>query len=534
MVGNPNKTLVINNFQGRLTRYNYGDINSGLAKYPTTFGNDPFSNPSNLTWFETPVRIDPNESVITDLIMAARPRLESGITYVYAIGHTGRLYKIQVNDPTTYAPNYDNVVLLATLIINTPTFKYGSSIQFFGNTERIWIGHDKGVTKIDFAGTNEAFIGVLSSYTANVPRPSVSFVGKLYFGNGKNILEIDSTETITSYTKLSPGFDSGSQVRDIDNSPDGNYLQMIVSRVSAPDLTSTTQDTNSLSSSDSYKALWNGVDTGVTSRESFNAYSINSNISFGPYSYTMGYDLGGAAIYTGGNKIVSLPNSISPNFNALFSTGNLMGFGSPETSSSFLKGSLLTFGQYDREIPEGLFRFFRISATTQTDIIQMPTCLIVSNLFYGSSSSGYTGNQVGSAKIFFSTLETSSAPTTKYKLYKFTTVPTGLGSAIGGVYETQSQLFTKKIQVKEARLYVDPLVTNNSFKVDLIGSGGNVIVGSTYTFTVGSTATAGNDYVWYNPQVSPSYAIGVRITNLGSANWTCNKMEIDYSEIAGK
>ena len=85
---NPIKTLVIDNFQGRLTRYSDGDINSGLAKYATTFGNDPFSSPGNLTWFEAPTRIDSSETVITDLIMASKPRLESGITYVYAIGHT--------------------------------------------------------------------------------------------------------------------------------------------------------------------------------------------------------------------------------------------------------------------------------------------------------------------------------------------------------------------------------------------------------------------------------------------------------------
>src|SRR3990167_4164881 len=155
---NGTETLVVNNFQGRLTRYAEGDINSGFAKYTSTFGNDPFTKPGNLTWFESPTRIDSDEDVLTDLIVAARPRLESGITYVYAIGSTGRLYKIQVNDPTTYNPNYDNPVLLATLTAQSPTFKYGASIQFFGATEKIYIGHDKGVTSINFDGTGEAFV----------------------------------------------------------------------------------------------------------------------------------------------------------------------------------------------------------------------------------------------------------------------------------------------------------------------------------------------------------------------------------------
>lgn len=524
-------TKVINNFQGRLSRYDNGDLNSGYAKYSSTFGNDPFTSPGNLTWFEAPTRIDPNASVVTDLIMAAKPRLESGATYVYAIGHTGRLYKIQVNDPTTFAPNYDNAVLLTTLTVSSPTFKYGSSIQFFGATERIYIGHDLGVTRVDFNGANETFVGTLSSYTANVPRPSSQFNGKMYFGNGTNILEIDSTATVTTYTKLSPAFPVGTQVRDIDVSPDGNILQITVARVSAPDMTSATQDTSSLSSGDSYIFRWNGIDVGYTSFDTFNSYSTNSNLSFGSSSYTMGYDLGGATIYSGATKIISLPLSLSPNFSAMFSTGNLLGFAAPEQSASVLKGALIAFGQYDREVPEGLYRFFRITAGgTQTDIIQMPVTLIVSNLFYGSSSAGYSGNQVGSAKLYFSTLETSAAPTTAYKLYKFTTVPTGLGTAIAGVYETQSELFSKKIKLGEVRLYTQPLVANNSFTVELIGSNGGVISGSSKTFTVGTNVTAGDDIVRYSPQIAPTYALGVRITNVGSVNWTGSKIEIDINQ----
>lgn len=533
-------TKIIENFGGRLTRDNIGDMNSGLAKYPTTFGNDPFSNISNLTWLEAPTQIDPSGSVITDLIMAARSRLESGITYVYAIGHTGRLYKIQVNQPSGYNPNLDMPVLLTTLVVNSPTFKFGSSLQFFGSTEKIYVGHDLGVTTVNYDGTGEAFVGVLGSYTANVPRPSAAFVGSIFFGNGNNILQIDSTSTVTTYAKLSPAFESGTYVRDLDISPDGNYLQIITSRLNSPDLTSSVQDTTSLSSTDSYKSLWNGTDLGVTSRESYNGYTINSNVTFGPFSYTMGYDLGGAAIYTQGQKIISLPNSISPNFGAMFSTGNLMGFGTPETASTFLQGSIMAYGQYDEEVQKGLYRFLRLTAgTPQTDIITMPLCLIVSNLFYGSSSSGYAGNQVGSAKMYFSTLETSAAPTTKYKFYKFTTVPTGLGTSIGGVYETQQEtsfslfrsILSKKFKPTQIRFYTEPLVANNSFKIDLIGSDGNPMADCSKTFTVGSgPITAGQDYLWYTPAGAPTYSLGVRITNLGSVNWTGVKLEIDYQE----
>ena len=524
------ETLTINNFQGRLTRYLDGDINSGYAKYNSTFGNDPFSNPGNLTWFEAPTQIDSGASVITDLIMVARPRLESGITYVYAIGHTGRLYKIQVNDPTTYNPNYDNPVLLATLTDQSPTFKYGSSIHFFNSSEKIYIGHDKGVTSINFNGTSEAFVGDVGTWTQNVPRASVSFAGILYFTNGTNLAAIDSTGTVVTYTKLSPAFPVGTQARDIDVSPDGNYVQIVVSRVPQPDLTAATQDTSSLSSGDSYFIYWNGIDDGYTSYNPFLSYSINTNLSFGAYGYTLGYDLGGAAIYSGAQKIISLPESLAPNFGALYSTGNMLGFIAPEQDSDVLKATLMNYGQYDNEIPVGLFRFFRRSAQgTETDVIQTPMCAVVSNLLLGSSSAGYTGNQVGSAKLYYSALEISAAPTTKYKLYKFTTVPTGLGTAIAGVYETQNQFFSKKITVKDVRVYADPFVTNNSFTIDLIGSSNSPMTNGSKTFT----PTVGDDFAWWTPQIAPTYSLGVRITNAGSANVVINKIEVDYA-LGGK
>lgn len=529
------KPLIIDNFSGLLTRKKTGDINSGFAKYAPTFGNDPFSSPGNLTWLEQPTRIDSGEAVITDLIVAARPRLESGITYVYAIGHLGRLYKIQVNDPTTYNPNYDTAVLLTTLTAQSPTFKYGSSVNFFGTTERIYIGHDKGITRVDFNGSNETFVGVAGSWTASVPRPAVQFAQYLYVGNGNNLAQITAGAAVGSYAVLNPALFVGTYVRDLDVSPDGNYIQATVSRINSPDMTVTTQDTNSLSSADSYVFLWDGVLNGnnegiASARSTFNSYSTNANLSFGNFGYTMGYDLGSVAIYSGNQKIVTLDNSVSPNFASLFSTGNLLGFGSPEQDASVLKGSLMVYGQYDNEIPAGLFRLFRISATTQTDIIQMPYCGIVSNLFYGSSSAGYTNNLVGSAKVYFSTLETDSAPTTKYKLYKFTTVPTGLGTAIAGVYETQTQLFSKKIRVGQIRIYAEPMVTNNSFTIALIGSDGAIITGSSQTFTTGSGGTvSGDDVMKYNPLIEPTYALGVRVTNAGTVNMTILKVEIDWS-----
>lgn len=538
-------TKVIDNFTGRLTRQNTGDMNSGFAKYSTTFGNDPFTSPSDLTWFYNPVIFGNFTLTGNGLVMAAKGRLENGITYVYVITHLGKLCKIQVNDPTTGTPVYNLVTVLTTLTINAPTFKYGTSMQFYGATEKIFIGHDLGVTKVNFDGSGEAFVGVLGSYTANVPRPSELFLGKLYFGNASNLVEIDSTETVISYARLSPSFPAGTFVRDIDVSPDGNYLEMIVSSIPQTDLTSVVADTYDLSNADSQVALWTGTTDGITSYQTYNGYSITSNMVFGPYGYVMGYDLGGAAIYSQGQKLVSLPTSTSPNFGAMFSTGNLLGFASPDFSSDVdgvATSSVLVYGQYDEEIPKGLFRFFRLSAgvdIVQIEPVHIPVCTVVSNLFLGSPNGDYFGEQVGTALIYFSVIGVDNGGVPVSNLYYFITSPTAVDAlinpvvAVKGTYETQNEiLHSKKVKVTEVRVYTTPLGTGNSFEVGLIGSNGT-IPGTTKDFTVGTNVTAGVDMVQYTPMMAPTYTLGLQINNLGDINYTIVKVEIDW-EVSGK
>src|SRR3990167_8781064 len=96
------------------------------------------------------------------------------------------------------------------------------------------------------------------------------------------------------------------------------------------------------------------------------------------------------------------------------------------------------------------------------------------------------------------------------------------------LYQTQTQLFSKKIQVKEIRVYGEPWITDNSFRIDLIGSNGAVMTNGSQTFIAGTNLTIGNDFAWYNPGIAPTYALGLWIENLGTANFTINKIEIDY------
>lgn len=526
------RTLVINNFRGSMSEYPNGDINSGLSYMLNTFANNPYANGSygQLTWVAASEQIDPAGAVITDLVMAGKERVESGVLYVYAIGHTGRLYKIQVNDPTAFDPDYDNPVLIATLAVNSPIFTRGGFVDFFGATEKIYIGHDKGVTSINFDGTGEAFVGVLGSYVQDVPRPLQQFLGKLYIGNGANLAEVDTTATVTTYAKLTPAFPTNSQVADIDASMDGTYLESVVTRLALPNILSTSANPAAAASSDSYIFKWNGTDTGYTSFSTFPSFTLSANVMFGDYQYTFGSDQFGAAMFNPTKKLLTITDEFPTMPNAVSSTGNLVTWMAP---LFYVDHTELTYGVYgdaDFEMSGYWSTFGQLPTGTETDVILVPFQLPISNYATGASSNGYAGNVFSQAKIYYSTLETSSAPTVKYKLYKWSP-GTATGTILdGAIYQTQTQLFSKKIKVNEIRIYGKPWVANNAFTVDLIGSSGLPITGGSKTFTAGSNLTIGDDFVWYNPDIAPTYALGVMITNNGTANHTINKIELDVSD----
>lgn len=537
-------TLTIDNFRGSYTAYLFGDINSGRSYEGTSSGANPFIKPGQLTWTQLPAQIDAAGAVITDLIMAAKERVESSILYVYAIGHTGRLYKIQVNDPTTHNPDYDTAVLLATITSGTPTFTRGGFMDFFGATERIYIGHDKGVTRIDFAGSNETAIS--GTWVQTVPRPLQQFLGKLYIGNGANIAEIDSTATVTTSTKLSPGFPTNSQVRDIDFSPDGTYIEIVVSQLALFDLTASTQETSSIANSDSYIFKWNGIDVGYTAFTTFPSFSLDANIMFQNYQYTFGNDLFGNAVFNPNEKIIATTETTSQLPNAINSNGNLLLYMSSLHFSGVLEADLVMYGSNDFEVghPVGFWDVMFLNATApETDIIRVPLMIPVSKTGYGSSTNSYTNNIFGTSKIYFSTLETSSN-TTKYRFYKWSIntspvqSPTVTNANTVAFYQTQIQMFSKKINMSEIRIYGEPWVANNSFQIDLIGSGNTAISGGTKIFTAQNTDPSapmyiGTDYAWWGPDTAPTYCVGLGITNLGTTNHVINKIEIDYAT-AGK
>src|SRR3990167_3396334 len=532
------KTLTITELDGPLTRRNNGDINSGLAKYDTSWGYDPYSKPGNLTWMEQPVSIL-SLAGATSVIGIMKTRVQGsaqgnqGFVYTVSNGASGALRRIQVNDTTTSNPNFDTASLVGFISADQSRIP---GIVIYGSPEKIFYGDGSAsFSKVIFDGSSPSTIALASSVTSSVPRPMITFLGKIYFGNGNNIGEIDTTELITTGAKLSPALPVGVFVKDLDVTPDGNYLQIIASKSSPADFSENSVDGNAMST-ESYKFLWNGIDDAATYFEEYGGTNLTAGQTFGDKNYALGFDPQGTAIFSQQQKVATLPNTISPHPTATFSTGNMLGFMCPEYVEGELRGSLFNYGQFDSESPAGLFRILRHESTVKTDVPIVNAVVNVSNLLYFPSYSSYTNDTGGVGKIYFTTKEASaeSNADTRSILWRFTTVPTGVGSIVAGTYETQTQLFSKKVKVSEVRVYTEPLIGGNDFIVDVIGSGGSVMSGGSQRFVVGTSSIAtGTDMVHFNPAMAPTYACGVRITNssvTGVANWTGTKIEIDYSD----
>ena len=511
--------LTITNFGGPLTRRNTGEINSGLAKYATSWGYDPYSKPGNLTWMEQPTSILTGAST-TDTIIAMKARTEGALQRVYALNAVNTLYKISVNGAEN--PSLDSPSVIGT--IGTGAHNRGTGIEFYGATEKIFIGTDSNVQKVNFDGSSASIIGTL---TSDVPRPIITFLGKLYIGNGNNIAEVDSTETFTSTAKLSPALPSGLFVRDLDLTPDGNYLQILASRTNAQDPTGANLDPYASFSADSYRFYWNGIDDSFSAMENYSGITLSANASFGESNYMFGYDTNGSALFRGPKKIASLPTLSPVSFNSTFSHANILGFAAPEydTTTTTVKATIMNYGQYDAEVPSGLFRLLRHPAQIRTDYVGVPVAINVSNLLYSPSVAAFSDNISGVSKIYYSTQEDDTNGAATQKLWKFSITPVGLGSVVAGVYETQNQIFSKKVKLGEVRFYTEPLVADNAFTLAVLNSGSSIIAQNTYT--VGSNVTAGEDLIRFTPQIAPTQAVGFRITNSGSKNWTGLKLEAD-------
>ncbi len=519
------ETLIVDKFIGNLTRYRDGDINSGKANYYVSWGYDCFAFSGTLTFSQGTTSI--SKGVITDLILDGKVHIENGVTYMYAIGHLKRLYKIQVNNPSASNPDYDNPVLLATLN-NNQTFQFAGSLDFYqGNSsEKIWIGHDVGITKINFDGSGETNL-IGGSWITNVPRQQVQQAGKLYFTNGSNLASVDGTEAVTSYAVLSPGFPVNMQARDIDITSDGTYIVTTLTRNPIGVISQVTPNAPDAAAMFSMIVYWNGTDAAASSSKQYPSFSMSSYFTFSAFEYVFGQQVAGSH-FGDTNKVLFIDEFDDPPMpNAVISSGDLIGYMTTMWNNGFKQAVLNLYGTIDADTPKGMYRQLLQSSTlTNGDIIKVPFCGIVSSFNQGGHSSGYTDqfNTTGTGKSYFSTLEYDGVNTT-YGFYSMKNVTDFLGAANTGVYETQHQPFSKKIKASEIRVYLEPASANTSFTIDLIGIDGSVISGGSKTFS----SITGQDLVQYNPAHAPTACLGVRITNAGAVTPFIHRIEIDYS-----
>ena len=533
------ETIEITNFSGKLTRKIDGDLNSGFANFTTSFGYDPFSKPGNLTWFEAPVDISTG---ITDLIVAAKPRFESGTQYIYALGSTGKLYKIQPNSITS--PNVDSVIGIGSVLAGSSSYNFGGSIEFFGATEKIYIGSDSGVNSINFDFTADQRIGGASNYTSNRYRPLKQFIGKLFYGNGNNLGAIDSTGTIVpsvaSSGQINPALPTSNYVTDLDVAPDGNYLYITATTIPNENITTVSNDRQDAASGEGYLYKWNAIDQGITALSSIPSYAVtalqtylNNNIFFSNDSF-------GASLNDGTNKLLTLPNNKAPFPNSTTVTGNFISWVAPElVNGTALSASMYYYGKLDENSENGLWRVMRYGTTLSSGFIyQTPVNLLTNNKYSTVNNAITSIVTLGYGKHYFSVYDVNSG-TNSYKLLRFLITPTGSGTPQLGVYQTQTQLFGKRVSIKQIRVYTEPTATNNGFQIDLVGSDGAIITNGTfnYSYSAGTgdiTKLEGSlERINFNPKMMDVYACALRITNTGTSNMTIKKIEVDW-EPSGK
>lgn len=411
----------------------------------------------------------------------------------------------------------------------TPTFHYGGTLELFGIY--MFIGHDKGLLRINPSDGSGVF-QVNGSWQADVPRPLKKFISNLYVGNQYNIAEVNSSGVVLSSNKLSPSVQSPQVVVDLDVTSDGVYLVITSHSTSSDIVDSVSPNVFDGYSGDSGNYYWNGTDTGITRFTSYPSFNASAYATFSSSEYLFGNDILGTSLSTPSQKVLTLPFMNPPVPNAISSDGNMVVFMAPEYIGGKLQAGFHAFGQFDIEMQPSHFRnLLKASTLTNGDVVRVNAMSVITDIIYGPQHAGYTNNVITNGKIYFSTLEYDGS-TTYYGFWAFNLYPTGSGNTDSGAYGTQQQLYSKKISCKEIRVYMNPAVVGQSFRVDLVGIDGNVITDTSglNTFTVGTSLVAGETIAWYNPIHSPTPALGILITNLGTVTPHIHKVEVDRAQ----
>ncbi len=535
------QTIAITNFSGRLTRIPNGDLNSGFSKFTSSFGYDPFSKPMNLTWLEQAADIT---GPISNMPLAATTALIANSNNAFVIDQSKKLYRIQTASASN--PTLDSVIGIGS-VANGTSFNFGASVTFFGSVVGgvssepfLYVSHDSGLNKIMSDGAAETIVIAGSNkLVPNSFHALKEFIGKLHIGNGNTIAAIDSTGIASSsvmstglgnyYSELMPPLPVTDRVQDLDASVDANYLLVTSSQIPTERLDTVGNDGANSSRAESNLYRWNGTDVAVTAATRISSFGVTAQQTFLGQNMVFGDDSFGTVVSDTQNKLLTLPNNKSPLPNATDTNGNFLTWASPEVNGTTRYMSLYYYGALDEENPKGLYRLLRW-ATTQSNaqVFQVPLCLLV-NSAYRTLNSSYTITTTGYGKHYIGLMSVNTSGTYQGFLLRFLVTPTGTGTPQLGVYETQTQLFSKRMSIAQIRVYTEPVVTGNGFRLDLIGSDGSIIPNGTFNYVFGDPIDKG-ERINFNPGTQTLYALGVRITNTGTTNMTIKKVELDISD----
>lgn len=540
------QTKVITNFTGRLTRILNGDMDSGFAKFTNSFGYDPFSKPMNLTWLETASDIT---GPINNLPQAGKVlSASSDGPNVHVIDQGGKWYQIRSSSPSN--SNINSVIGIQSVAGNN--YQFGTSMEFFGSVVgvdlasnrlgKLYVGNDSNVKSINPDGSAEATVGNGTFYTTNVYKPLKPFAGKLVFGNGNTIGVIDNTGTVNSsvistgtsggiYSSLNPALGTLTKVLDLEVTTSNDYLVMASSDILQEErLDSTVYDiTQTFGSQDGKIVLWNGTDQAATAATSVPTYLLSAIQTYFKNNSFFAADTFGTAFNDGNGKVLSLPNNKPPLPNAVATNGNFITWACPEVVGTARFMSLYYYGHLDQENPAGLYRVLRWATTQSAGFVsKAPLNLLVSNKYQTVNGAGTAVVTYGLGKHYIGVNSVNSSATANF-LLSFLVTPSGSGTPQAGVYETQTQMFSKRIGIAQIRVYCEPVVAGNAFQLDMIGTDGTPITNGTFTYTFGDPVS-GNERINFNPGNKSTFALGIRVTNTGTTNMVIKKIEIDYSE----
>ncbi len=546
------QTKHITNFTGRLTRMVNGDMDSGFAKFTMSYGYNAFNKPMNLTWLESPNDVSPGG--ITDLVLDGKVRFigENGNSFAYLIGSKGTLYKVQINSASNNSVN--SVVGRYSVLAGGATYNKGGSMEFFGSNEKIYIGSDSQVNSVNFDGSADVVVGNAANYASNVFRPMTEFSGTLVFGNANTIGQIGATGTVISsvigisstvgnvYSALNPPLPPSMLVKDIDNSPDNNYILMAASEVDYENISQGgTPNMLNTVPAQSKVFYWNGSDKGATAATTLATNLLTALQSYLQQNHLFAADSFGAGLFQESKKIVTLNLNKSPFPNATGVNGQFLFWSVPERvtlgSTQRLTHAMYYFGSLDQENPPGLFRVLReFPPLFLGNTVETPFNQLVGVQYSDANASQSSVVTAGVGTHYYSFRGVASGNQTSVLGLRYLNIPgTGLNTPQLGVYETQNQLFSKRISVAQIRVYTEPTIAGNGFQIDIIGGDGAIVENGTFTYSFGSvvdpnTNSSVMERINFNPNIQTLFSLGIRITNTGSTNMTIKKIEIDYDE----